>query len=76
VLDRLISLLRPGGVLVSDNILWSGDVVPGFAANTVHSQESIDAIGAYNTRLAADPRLRTAFLPVGDGIAVSVRACQ
>jgi predicted O-methyltransferase YrrM len=74
LLDRLVALLRPGGVLVSDNILWGGDVVPGFAATTVHSRESIDAIAAYNTRLAVDPRLRTAFLPIGDGIAVSVRA--
>jgi predicted O-methyltransferase YrrM len=74
LLDRLVALLRPGGVLVSDHILCSGDVVPGFAANTAHSQESIDAIAAYNTRLAADPRLRTAFLPIGDGIAVSARA--
>jgi predicted O-methyltransferase YrrM len=75
LLDRLVALLRPGGVLVSDNILWSGDVVPGFAPVPVHSQESIAAIAAYNTRLASDPRLRTAFLPIGDGIAVSVRAC-
>jgi predicted O-methyltransferase YrrM len=73
LLDRLVALLRPGGVLVSDHILCGGDVVPGFTANSVHSHECIDAIATYNTRLAADPRLRTAFLPIGDGIAVSVR---
>jgi predicted O-methyltransferase YrrM len=75
LLDRLVALLRPGGVLVSDNILWGGDVVPGFAAQALHSQESIDALAAYNMRLATDSRLRTAFLPTGDGIAVSVRVC-
>jgi predicted O-methyltransferase YrrM len=73
LLDRLVSLLRPGGVLVSDNILWSGDVVPGFSDVRIHSQASTDAIGGYNARLAADPRLRTTFLPVGDGLAISVR---
>lgn len=73
MLDRLVSLLRPGGVLVSDNILWAGDVVPGFSDANVHSQASVDAIRQYNTRLAAHAGLRTAFLPVGDGLAVSVR---
>ena len=73
LLDRLVALLRPGGVLVSDNILWAGDVVPGYAETPIHSQASIDAIRAYNERLAAHPLLRTAFLPVGDGLAVSVR---
>ncbi len=73
LLDKLLALLRPGGVLVSDNILWRGDVVPGFAEAPVHSAASIDAISRYNTRLASDPRLRTAFLPVGDGLAVSVK---
>lgn len=73
MLDRLVELLRPGGVLVSDNILWAGDVVPGFSDAIVHSQASADAIRAYNQRLATDRRLRTAFLPVGDGLAVSVR---
>jgi predicted O-methyltransferase YrrM len=73
LLDRLVALLRPGGVLVSDNILWRGDVVPGFPAPRTHSQASIDAVAEYNRRLAADPRLRTAFLPIGDGLALSVR---
>src|SRR5512143_2168994 len=31
LLDRLVSLLRPGGLLVTDNVLWAGKVVPGFA---------------------------------------------
>ena len=30
MLDRLVALLRPGGVLVTDNVLWDGEVVPGF----------------------------------------------
>ena len=31
MLDRLVALLRPGGLLVTDNVLWDGEVVPGFA---------------------------------------------
>jgi predicted O-methyltransferase YrrM len=73
VLDRLISLLRPRGVLVSDNILWQGDVVPGFRAEPAHPADSTAIIARYSRRLAEDPRLVTAFLPVGDGVAVSVK---
>ena len=29
MLDRLVDLLRPGGLLVTDNVLWDGEVVPG-----------------------------------------------
>ena len=73
VLDRLIGLLRPRGLLVSDNVLWQGDVIPGFRDEPSHPAESTAIIARYSRRLAADPRLVTAFLPVGDGVAVSVR---
>jgi len=73
VLDRLVGLLRPRGVLVSDNILWRGDVVPGFRAEPAHSTESTAIIARYSQRLAAHAGLATVFLPVGDGVAVSVR---
>ena len=32
-LDRLVELLRPGGLLVTDNVLWDGEVVPGFGTS-------------------------------------------
>jgi len=73
VLDRLVELLRPRGVLVTDNILWQGDVVPGFRAEPAHSPESTAIIARYSRRLAGDARLATAFLPVGDGVAISVK---
>jgi caffeoyl-CoA O-methyltransferase len=72
-LERLIGLLRPGGVLFTDNILWRGDVIPGFRAEAAHPAASIDAIRRFSQRLAADARLVTTFLPVGDGVAVSVK---
>jgi predicted O-methyltransferase YrrM len=73
MLDRLVALLRPGGVLVTDNVLWDGEVVPGFVATPHRKPEDTAAIAAYNERLAADPRLTTTFLPVGDGVAVAVK---
>jgi predicted O-methyltransferase YrrM len=73
MLDRLVALLRPGGVLVTDNVLWDGEVVPGFVTTPRRTPEDTAAIAAYNTRLAADPRLTVSWLPVGDGVAIAVK---
>jgi predicted O-methyltransferase YrrM len=73
LLDTLIALLRPGGVLVTDNVLWDGEVIEGFVDAPRHDAASTEAIRSYNRRLAADPRLLTTFLPLGDGVALSVR---
>jgi predicted O-methyltransferase YrrM len=59
-------------VLFTDNILWQGDVVPGFRTEAAHPADSIDAVARFSRRLAADARLVTTFLPVGDGVALSV----
>ncbi len=56
--ERLVTLLRPNGVLVTDNIAGSGDHDPA---------------AAFSRRLAADTRLQTSFLPIGDGVAISVK---
>lgn len=73
MIDRLVELLRPGGLLVADNILWNGEVVPGFVAEKKYSEEDTAAIAGFSRRLAADPRLYTSFLQVGDGVSVSVK---
>jgi predicted O-methyltransferase YrrM len=73
LLDALIAHLRPGGVLVSDNVLWDGEVIDGFVQTRRHDEASTEAIRAYNRRLAAETRLLTTFLPLGDGVALSVR---
>ena len=74
MLDRLVALLRPGGVLVTDNVLWSGDVVAGFPRRKPqHDPATIEAIAGYNRRLAAEPALVTTLLPIGDGVALSVK---
>jgi predicted O-methyltransferase YrrM len=75
-LDRLIALLRPRGVLVTDNILWKGDVIPGFREVPAHAADSTAAIARYSRRLATDSRFTTVFLPVGDGVAISVKREQ
>jgi predicted O-methyltransferase YrrM len=73
LLDGLVGHLRPGGVLVTDNVLWHGEVVAGFVDPPQRDARDTDAIRRYNDRLAADARLFTTFLPLGDGVALSVK---
>jgi predicted O-methyltransferase YrrM len=73
MLDRLIELVRPGGLLIADNILWNGEVIPGYVADKKYSEEDTAAIVSFSRRLSADPRLYTSFLQVGDGVSVSVK---
>jgi len=73
MLDRLVELLRPGGLLIADNILWNGEVIPGYVADTKYSDEDTSAIVSFSRRLAGDARLYTSFLQVGDGVSVSVK---
>lgn len=73
MVDRLVDLLRPGGVLAADNILWNGEVVPGYVSARKYSDEDTAAIVSFSKRVAGDARLYTSFLPVGDGVSVSVK---
>ncbi len=73
MLDRLAALLRPGGILITDNVLWDGEVVPGFLEKPVRDDQDTRAIAEYNQRLAAHPALMTATVPLRDGVSISVK---
>lgn len=73
MLEQLVDLLRPGGLLVTDNVLWDGEVVPGFVRQPKRNAEDTKAIGAYNERLNAHPKLMTSTIPLRDGVAISVK---
>src|SRR5436305_11402801 len=53
MLDRLVALLRPGGLLVTDNVLWDGEVAPGFTQSPTRDPADTRAIAEYNERIAA-----------------------
>lgn len=76
MLDRLVTLLRPGGMLVTDNVLWNGEVVPGLVAEPRRAPADTEAIADYNRRISADPRLLTSIVPLRDGVAVSVKLTE
>ena len=57
LLDRLVALLRPGGLLVTDNVLWDGEVVPGFA--DVPRQNVRTTRGPSSSTTSASRRIRS-----------------
>ena len=66
-LEAILPKMRPGGVILSDNVLWSGKVVEAVKDNDKHTQILME----YNQRLATDPRLETVLLPIRDGISLA-----
>jgi len=67
-LDPLVRLVRPGGLLVADNVLWSGGVADPEAHDPL-----TDAIRTFLRRARRDPRLDAFVLPVGDGLLIGRR---
>ncbi len=61
--DELLRLIRPNGLILVDNVLWSGRVVDASATD-----DSTRAIKAFNDRVAADPRVDAVMLPLSDGV--------
>ena len=66
--ERLLKLLRPGGLIVVDNTLWSGEV-----ANPDNREADTRALREFNDALHRDPRVDLALLPVGDGLTLARR---
>jgi predicted O-methyltransferase YrrM len=61
--DACLQLLRPGGLIALDNMLWSGRV-----ADPDHHDTDTDAIRALNTKINSDTRVDAALLTIGDGV--------
>ena len=73
LLDPLVERLRPGGLLITDNVLWDGDVVPGFNREPINNADDTRAIAAYNRHLSTHRALATAIVPLRDGGGISVK---
>jgi caffeoyl-CoA O-methyltransferase len=61
-----LTLLRPGGLVLIDNTLWSGDV-----ADPARQDEDTAAIRAINAKLVADPRVEICLVPICDGLTMA-----
>lgn len=66
--ERLLRLVRPGGLIVLDNTLWSGKVLDQAAAD-----EDTRALQALNAKLATDERVTLCLLPLADGVTLALR---
>jgi predicted O-methyltransferase YrrM len=66
--ETCLKLLRPGGLIVVDNVLWNGAVI-----NHTDQSESTSAIRRFNQIFAADERVTKAMIPVADGLAMAVK---
>lgn len=69
--DYSLVLLRKGGLLVIDNLLWGGH-----AASTrvpLQYKESTNHIREFNLLFMNQPNLKTSILPIGDGIGLGVK---
>lgn len=72
-LPDLKRLLRPGGVLLSDNILKEGEILASKFAVIRRDRTIHKRMRAFLTALTQDPELRTVILSTGDGAAISVK---
>lgn len=66
---QIIDKLNPGGVILSDNVLWSGKVIEPLDKNDLSTKIVLD----YNRLLKEDKRLETVLLPIRDGLTVSIK---
>ena len=61
--ERCLKLLRPGGLMAIDNVLWSGEV-----ADTSVTDANTTAIRALNKHVHQDTRVSMSLVPIGDGL--------
>ncbi len=69
----VLRLLKKGGLLVSDNVLQDGDVLESRFAVTRRNRTIHSRMRQYLYELTHHPELETVILPVGDGVAISVK---
>ena len=63
----VVPMMNPGGIILSDNVLWSGKVLEKLNPK----DESTKVLLEYNILLKNDPRVETVLLPIRDGLTVS-----
>jgi caffeoyl-CoA O-methyltransferase len=65
--ELIVPKMNKGGIILSDNVLWSGKVLEPLQKNDVSTQVLLE----YNLSLKNDPRVETVLLPIRDGLTVS-----
>lgn len=63
--DLLIDQINPGGLILADNVLWSGKVVQST------KDKDTAALHAFNKKINQDPRVENIILPIRDGLLIA-----
>ncbi len=66
--DLLIDQLPSGGIIMADNVLWSGKVID---TNALDSDNDTRELDKFNAKVQSDPRVENILIPVRDGIMVA-----
>ena len=65
--EMIVEKMNPGGIIITDNVLWSGKVVE----KVKEDDTSTIALQCYNKMVVEDNRLETVMLPIRDGLSIS-----
>ena len=65
--EQCLKLVRPGGLIILDNVLWFGSVIDG-----TRQDEDTRAIRDINILISEDKRVTPSMIPVGDGLTLAV----
>ena len=65
--ELIVPKMNKGGIILSDNVLWSGKVLEPLQPNDLSTKVLLE----YNQLLKNDPRVETVLLPIRDGLTVS-----
>lgn len=67
--DAVIDRMRPGGIIIADNVLWDGKIL-----RPDHEQDDATrALAAYARKVKSDPRVEQVMVPIRDGVLVARR---
>lgn len=64
--DLVFDKVETGGLIIADNVLWSGKVIE----NSAHTDKSSAALIRFNKKIQSDPRVENILLPVRDGLMI------
>ena len=64
--EYCLQLIRPGGLILVDNVLWGGQV-----AEVSNQDKDTEALRVFNLRLSDDQRVDLCMVPIGDGLTIA-----
>src|SRR5690554_6527416 len=69
--DKGLTLLRPGGLILVDNVFWGGDILRESSLLDPEKDADTLALQAFNRKLHGDQRVSLSLVPIGDGLTLA-----